>query len=62
MLEEKQYLRIINLIEDEGERYPDQRIYLAYWRIGMAARDRNPDLVIQFLDEAMSLKKPPAGK
>jgi len=51
LLEEKQYLRIINLIEDEGERYPDQQTYLAYWRIGMAARDDNPDLAMQYLDE-----------
>jgi predicted esterase len=51
LLNEKEYLRIINLIEDEGERYPDQRTYLAYWQIGMAARDKNPDLAIQYLDE-----------
>ncbi|HUF38735.1 MAG TPA: hypothetical protein VMN57_09445 [Anaerolineales bacterium] len=51
LLEQKQYLRIINLIEDEGERYPDQHTYLAYWQIGMAARDQNPDLAIQYLDQ-----------
>jgi predicted esterase len=51
LLEEKQYLRIINLIDDEGERYPDQRTYLVYWQVGMAARDNNPDLAFQYLDE-----------
>jgi len=51
LLDERQYLRIINLIEDEGERYPAQRTYLVYWQVGMAARDNNPDLAMQYLDE-----------
>lgn len=51
MNSEGEYLQAINLIEDEGERYPDQRMYLAYWQIGLAARDSNPDLAIQYLDE-----------
>jgi len=51
LLAEKHYLQIINLIEDEGERYPNQYVYLAYWRIGMAARDNNPDLALSALDD-----------
>ncbi len=51
LLAENKLLQIINLIEDEGDRYPDQRVYLAYWKIGMAARDNNIDLSLQFLDD-----------
>lgn len=51
LLAENRFLQIINLIEDEGDRFPDQRVYLAYWQIGMAARDNNVDLASEYLDQ-----------
>jgi hypothetical protein len=50
LLGEKKHLEIINLIEDQGERYPGQRLYLKYWQLGMAARDGNESLAVHYLD------------
>ncbi len=50
MLSERKHLEIINLIEDQGERFPDQRLYLKYWQVGMAARDGNVGLAVHYLD------------
>ena len=51
LLAEEKHLQIINLIEDEIENYPDQRIYLIYWQLGMASRENNPDLAVGYLDD-----------
>lgn len=51
LLQEEKYLQIINMIEDQGGRFPEQYVYLAYWRVGMAARDGSTDLALQYLDE-----------
>lgn len=51
LLAEKKYLQIINLIEDEGDLYPNQHTYLAYWQVGMAARDNNIELAVEYLDQ-----------
>ncbi len=50
---ESKYLEVINLIDDEGDYYPAEHVYLKYWQIGMAARDDNPDLALQYLDQLL---------
>ena len=51
LLAENAFLQIINLIEDEGDLYPDQHVYLVYWQVGMAARENNTDLALEYLDQ-----------
>jgi hypothetical protein len=53
MLAAGQTLEIINLIEDQGGYYPAEHLHLKYWQIGMAARERNTDLAIAYLDELL---------
>jgi hypothetical protein len=41
----------MNLIEDNEDFYPNEYLYLNYWKITMAAREENSDLAMDFLDK-----------
>jgi pimeloyl-ACP methyl ester carboxylesterase len=42
---------IIAQIDERREDFPDERLFLSYWQIGMAARLDDPELAFQFLDD-----------
>jgi hypothetical protein len=44
------YAKIIDLIDQRGQDFPDQRLYLTYWQIGMAARMRNFTFAYHLMD------------
>ena len=45
------YGKVIELIDERGSTFPEQQLYLDYWRIGMAARMHNFTLAYHFMDE-----------
>ena len=47
---EEKYNEIIEIIDEEGGRFPAEGIYLKYWQITMAARAKKYELVFHFMD------------
>ncbi len=50
LYDDGEYKRVIDLIDHRMVDYPEQRAYLGYWQVGMAARMQKPDLAFHFLD------------
>ena len=48
-----EYAQIIDLVDREGQHFPEQKLFLSYWQIGMAARLGKPTLAFHFMDELL---------
>lgn len=53
LFENEEYERIIQLIDMQGDIFPDKRLFLTYWQMGMAARLAKPTLAFHFMDELL---------
>ncbi len=51
---EGKYQEIIDLIDRRKDEFPDQRLLLTYWQIGMAARLGKRDLAYRLMDELLA--------
>lgn len=53
LYEDGEYEEVVALIDAHRAAYPEQRLFLTYWQISMAARATQPTLAFYFMDELL---------